>query len=164
MLANSLSDYLNRLVDEFNITTISGTKWKFQTHQFRHTVRTRMINNGVSQYIVQKYLDHDSPIMTSVYAHVHDETLRKELAKFHETKTIDVTGQVVLLELESNPEDLDWFTKEIAAIALPNGYCGRPKVLGDCDIAGDVGCYLCPFFRTNNTFISVHKDQLERIN
>jgi integrase/recombinase XerD len=112
---------------------------------------------------VQKLLGHESPEMTMRYAYIHDETLRKELDKFHKNRVIDITGQIVSLELEGNPQDLEWFTKEICAIALPNGYCGRPKVLGDCDIAGDVGCYLCPHFRTNKTFLSVHKDQLESI-
>ena len=37
-------------------------------------------------------------------------------------------------------------------------------MLGDCDIAGDVGCYICPHFRTSKTFLDIHKDQLERIN
>jgi integrase/recombinase XerD len=155
--------YLNVLAREFKITDENGKLWRFTSHQFRHTFGTEAINNGVPQHIVQKLLGHESPEMTMRYAYIHDETLRKELDKFHKNRVIDITGQIVSLELEGNPQDLEWFTKEICAIALPNGYCGRPKVLGDCDIAGDVGCYLCPHFRTNKTFLSVHKDQLESI-
>jgi integrase len=33
-----------------------------------------MINNGVPQHIVQRYLGHESPQMTAVYAHIHDST------------------------------------------------------------------------------------------
>lgn len=165
MLANSFSEYLNKLANDFNISTVSGKKWHFQTHQFRHTVGTRMINNGVPQHIVQRYLDHDSPIMTSVYAHIHEETLRKEIEKFYSLKVIDITGQAVNpeLDVDENDNDLEWFTKKIAAVALPNGYCARPKVLGDCTIPGDIGCYACPYFRTNKSFLDVHKEHLERV-
>ncbi len=163
ILLNNFLYYLNKLALNHQIRDDNGKTWKFSSHQFRHTFGTEAINNGVPQHIVMKLLGHSSPEMTMRYAHIHDETLRKELAKFHENRTIDITGQIVSLELEGEPKDLEWFTKEICAIALPNGYCGRPKVLGDCDIAGDVGCYLCPHFRTNKNFLSVHKEQLESI-
>lgn len=154
--------YLNKLAVRSNIKDNNGKIWKFSSHQFRHTFATEAINNGVPQHIVQKLLGHKSPEMTMVYAHIHDKTIIKELAKFHQNRTIDITGQIVSLELEGNPENLEWFTRKICAIALPNGYCGRPKIEGDCDIAGDVGCYLCPHFCTSKAFIAVHKDQLEQ--
>lgn len=164
MLLGSFFLYLNKLSRECKITDENGEIYIITSHQFRHTFGTEAINNGVPQHIVQELLGHESPQMTSVYAHIHDETLRKELDKFHKNRTIDITGQIVELEFYCNSQDLQWFTKEISAIALPSGYCGRPKMLGDCDIAGDVGCYICPHFRTSKTFLDIHKDQLERIN
>lgn len=155
--------YLNKLAKKSQIKDDNRNLWKFSSHQFRHTFGTEAINSGVPQHIVQKLLGHKSPEMTMIYAHIHDETIIKELAKFQENRIIDITGQIVSLKLEGNPEDLEWFTKEICAIALPNGYCGRPRIEGDCNIAGDVGCYLCPHFRTNKAFLEVHRDQLERI-
>ncbi|KYC34615.1 hypothetical protein WA1_51450 [Scytonema hofmannii PCC 7110] len=164
MLLGSFFLYLNKLCRECNITDENGELYIITSHQFRHSFGTEAINNGVPQHIVQKLLGHESPVMTSRYAHIHDETLRKELEKFHQHRTIDITGQIVELELEIDLQDIEWFTKEISAIALPNGYCGRPKILGDCDIAGDIGCYICPHFRTNKTFLAIHKDQLTRLN
>lgn len=157
--------YLNNLARKFNIAKANGELWHFESHQFRHTVGTQMINNGVPQHIVQRYLGHESPTMTMTYAHIHDETLRQEIAKFYDTKVIDITGQAILPELEADEKDtdLEWFTKKIAAVALPNGYCARPKILGDCDIPGDIGCYICPYFRTNKNFLEVHREQLERV-
>lgn len=118
----------------------------FQSHQFRHTVGTRMINNGVPQHIVQRYLGHECPQMTMRCAHIFDETLRKEIEKFHESTVVNFQGQTVELEetLKSGNEDLEWFKKNIQARALEHGYCGRPKMLGDCDIPGFDGCYNCP--------------------
>lgn len=160
----SFRGYLNRLMRNCNIKDENGKLYKITAHQFRHTFGTEAINNGVSQPVVQRLLGHESPEMTSVYAHIHEETLRKELDNFYQNRTIDVTGQIIELELKNSAKDLEWFTQEIAAIALPNGYCGRPRILGDCDIAGDIGCYICPHFRTSNTFLDIHKDQKIRIN
>ena len=166
MSSHSFTGYLKRLADEFDIKDSVGKRWNFQSHQFRHTVGTRMINNGVPQHIIQRYLGHESPTMTSVYAHIHDETLRKEIEKFHESTVVNFQGQTVELEetLLSTNDDLEWFKKNIQARALEHGYCGRPKMLGDCDIPGFDGCYNCPHWRTNKNFIPILKDTLERTN
>lgn len=58
------------------IRDATGRLWKFQPHQFRHTVGTRLINNGMSSYHVQLMLGHKSPQMTERYARVHHHTLK----------------------------------------------------------------------------------------
>lgn len=55
----SFLSHLKRLAEEFNICDSTDKRWNFPTHQFRHTVGTRMINNGVPQHIVQRDLGHD---------------------------------------------------------------------------------------------------------
>jgi integrase/recombinase XerD len=72
---------LNKLAKDFNICDSTGKLWEFQSHQFRHTLGTGMINNGVPQHIVQRFLGHESPEMTSVYAHIHDSTLRYQMSR-----------------------------------------------------------------------------------
>lgn len=161
---DSFVSHLNRLAEEFDIKDNSGKRWHFQTHQFRHTVGTRMINNGVPQHIVQRYLGHESPTMTAVYAHIHDETLRKEIEKYHDTRVVNFQGETAELEetVLASGDDLEWFKKTVQARALEHGYCARPKLLGDCDIPGFDGCYNCPHWRTNKNFLPVLKDTLER--
>lgn len=164
MTAESFVKYLKKMADTYKIKDSSGEIWNFQTHQFRHTVGTRMINAGVPQYIVQRYLGHETPAMTQVYAHIHDKTLRKEIEKYHESRIVNFQGENIELEetvLSSN-DDLEWFKKNVQARALEHGYCARPKVLGDCDIPGFDGCYNCPHWRTNKNFLPVLKDTLER--
>jgi integrase/transposase-like protein len=166
MTSRSFIDHLKRLAEKYEIKDKSGRIWNFQSHQFRHTVGTRMINSGVPQHIVQKYLGHESPTMTQVYAHIHDETLRKEIEKYHEARTVNFQGEAVELEetvLSSN-DDLEWFKKNVQARALEHGYCARPKVLGDCDIPGFDGCYTCPHWQTNKNFLPILEDTLERTN
>jgi integrase/recombinase XerD len=86
---------LNTLAKNFNICDSTGKLWNFQSHQFRHTVGTDMINNGVPQHIVQRFLGHESPEMTTVYAHIHDSTLRKEIDKYIGTRVVDIAGKVI---------------------------------------------------------------------
>lgn len=124
-----------------------------------------MINNGVPQHIIQKYLGHETPEMTMHYAHIYDETLKKEIEKYHETRVVNIAGQIVELERSSleNNEDLEWFNKSVLAMALPHGWCGRPKVLGYCNLPPN-SCLNCAHLRTNKNFLEVFKDELKRTN
>jgi integrase len=155
---------LKKLAEECEIRDRSGKIWNFQSHQFRHTVGTRMINNGVPQHIIQRYLGHQTPDMTSVYAYIFDETLRKKIEKYHESTVVNFQGETVDLEetILSSNDDLEWFKKNVQARALEHGYCARPKLLGDCDISGFDGCYNCPHWRTNKSFLPILKNTLER--
>nr|MDJ0728131.1 site-specific integrase [Prochloraceae cyanobacterium] len=161
MTPEPVSIYLNRLAKEENITDSNGKIWRFQSHQFRHTVGTRMINNNVPQHIVQKYLGHESPTMTMRYAHIHDQTLKKEIAQFHDSRVVNVAGNIVETinkELDSNL-DLHLIKKNVLAQALPNGSCARPIQLGECPHAN--ACLTCGDFRTTTEFLEQHKTQLE---
>ncbi|MCJ8281649.1 MAG: site-specific integrase [Rivularia sp. ALOHA_DT_140] len=157
---------INKLAYEKNICDSAGNFWRFQLHQFRHTVGTSMINKGVPQYIIQRYLGHESPEMTQTYAHIHDQTLRKEIEKYHESRVVNFQGEAAELSETtlSSSNDLEWFKKNVQGRALEHGYCARPKVLGDCDIPGFDGCYNCPHWRTNKNFLPILKDTLERTN
>jgi integrase/recombinase XerD len=159
----SFISYVKRLAEKFDICDSTGKRWNFQTHQFRHTVGTRMINNEVPQHIVQRYLGHDSPQMTAVYAHIHDATLRKQIDKYLDTKVVNINGEVIesiTSELDTDSK-LQWMKKKVLAETLPNGYCGLPAQL-TCSKGN--ACLTCSDFRTTIEFIDQHKQQLERTN
>lgn len=157
----SFIGFLKQLAERFGICDNSGKKWNFQTHQFRHTVGTRMINNGVPQHIVQRYLGHQSPQMTAVYAHIHDATLRKEIDKYLNTKVVNINGEVIesLNPELDNDADLQWMKKKVLAETLSNGYCGLPAQL-TCSKGN--ACLTCGDFRTTIEFLDQHKEHLER--
>ena len=159
---------LNKLAVDNNISDASGKPYHFSFHQFRHTVATRMINNGVPQHIIQKYLGHETPTMTSTYAHIMDETLKNEFKKFNNTM-IDINGKKfndqdiiddLTLGTSSDYIDAQWLKKNIAMQTLPNGLCSLPVVQGGCPHAN--ACLTCPNFRTDRTFLPQHKEQLQR--
>lgn len=156
----NFSRAINRLASEREICDQSGKIWRFQAHQFRHTVGTRMINSGVPQHIIQRYLGHQSPEMTNVYAHIHDKTLKEEFIKFKD-KIVDVTGKTIIPKNipEENSES-QWLKKKILAQALPNGSCALPIVAGECPHAN--ACLSCTHFRTDIRFLDEHKKQLEQ--
>jgi integrase len=160
MKQKPFTDALNKLACDKNIRDINGKIWRFQAHQFRHTVGTRMVNNGVPHHIIQRYLGHQSPEMTARYAYIHDQTLKEEFAKF-KGKVVDIMGQVVESEAtQSNSADLQWIKKNILSQSLPNGTCALPVVAGSCPHAN--ACLTCTHFRTTTDFLGEHKKQLEQ--
>jgi len=168
---------LNHLAVERNIVDSAGKVWRFQAHGFRHTVGTRMANLGVPQHIIQKYLGHESPQMTSRYIHIHDQTMKAEFAKF-KSQLVDVQGQTVALETIAvemaeglDPDSLDeqWLKRNVLAQALPNGICGLPVVQKRCPyganrcLTGSDGRG-CPHFKTDSRYLEQHQEHLERTN
>ena len=152
-----INKVLNDLAEEYNILDDDGKLWKFHTHQFRHTVGTRMINTNVPQTIVQKYLGHKSPEMTSKYAHIHNSTLKKEFNKYQDS-FIDIYGKTTKFKTHKKINDAKWLKHNIMAQALPNGLCGLPASQQGCPHAN--ACLTCVNFKTSKKFLSQHKQQL----
>ncbi|MBL1177133.1 tyrosine-type recombinase/integrase [Pantanalinema sp. GBBB05] len=173
----NFSRAINQLAVERNIQDVNGKLWRFQAHQFRHTVGTRMINLGVPQHIIQKYLGHESPEMTSTYAHIHDQTMKEEFAKF-KGRIVDVTGRAIqpeeiLAEIAEGTEavslDEQWLKQNVLAQALPHGICALPIVQKQCPYGAN-RCLTgadgngCTHFKTDSRYLDHHKEHLERTN
>lgn len=61
-------------------------------HDLRHTFASLLINSGHSLYVVQSALGHQTPSMTSRYAHLSDQTLKN---------ASDAVGQIIHSGLET---------------------------------------------------------------
>jgi hypothetical protein len=169
MSANNFNNVLKKLAYEKNICDESGKIYLFHSHQFRHTVGTSMINNGVPIHIVRRYLGHTSLEMTLRYAHIYDQTLKAEFAKY-QNKMVDISGKVlqtenVIAEMAEgiNPDSIDeqWMKQNILAQALPNGFCSLPVVQGACPYGANK-CLNCTHFKTDIRYLGKHKEHLER--
>lgn len=122
-------------------------------HRFRHSIATGLLNEGWSQYEVQKFLGHKSPTMMQAYAEIHDDTLRAKYEEFA-SHAIDVTGKKNPHGL-SSAADLERLRDRMVRSTLPNGYCTLPEKQA-CDFV-PTPCLSCtPFFRTTPTFLPVH--------
>jgi len=149
---------INRLAYDHEIRGADGKLFRFQSHQFRHTVGTRMINLGVPHHIIQRYLGHLGPEMTSRYAHIHDATMKEKLSEYLQGTLVDVTGKTVPESGPLDTADLQWFTRNVLAQALTNGYCTIPVVAGPCPHPN--ACLNCTHFRTDISFLEIHKAEL----
>lgn len=157
----TLRGYFYWFAQENQIKDSSGNVFPlWRLHGFRHTHGTELINNGVPQHIVQKRLGHASPTMTSVYAHIHDQTMKQEMDKFWDGRVVNIDGELIA---SHNPDldttEMQWIKKNMKAQALPNGFCGLP-IRMDCPVQGSP-CLTCSHFRTTAEYIETHKTQLE---
>lgn len=154
----SFTQVINQLAYRHKIKDATGKLFRFQSHQFRHTVGTRMINLGVPHHIIQRYLGHKGPEMTSRYAHIHDSTMREKLSEYLTGTLVDITGKKVGEDTANDTAELQWFTRNVLAQALTNGYCAIPTVAGPCPHPN--ACLNCAHFRTDITFLGVHQSEL----
>jgi len=152
------SQALNQLALEKDIRDPTGEVFHFKAHAFRHTVATRMLRGGVKQHHVQKYLGHESPEMTMVYAQITDQDLKQAFREY-QTMAIDITGKMVIADQTGvDSVDLQWFKKNIMAQALPHGFCALPALAEPCPVPN--ACLTCANFRTNASFLGVLKAEL----
>ena len=157
--ARQINQALNDLAVDNNIKDANDAIWHFHTHQFRHTVGTRMINAGVSQAIVQRYLGHESPDMTARYAYIHSETLKTAFDEY-QGKLVDIHGK--MRELSTQHKEAKWLQYNVMAQALPNGICALPLPQQRCPHAN--ACLSCTHFCTSKKFLPQHEAQLEVTN
>ena len=124
-------------------------------HQWRHTLGTVLINRDVPQHVVQKILDHDSPLMTALYARLSDKTVREH---WERARKVNAEGQPVQISPDGPLGDAAWAKQRLsrATQALPNGYCQLPLVK-TCPHANS--CLTCPMFVTTAEFLPQHHAQ-----
>jgi len=115
-----------------------------------------------------KFLGHESPYMTAVYAEIHDKTLQQVIQKAR-GEHVDIYGNlykaaqiVKSVDPELDDEtllDAKWLKRHIATQTLPNGICALP-IAQSCPHAN--ACLECPSFRTDKTHLPQLNEQLKR--
>ena len=125
-------------------------------HLFRHHLGSSMVNDNIPLTVIQKVLDHGSLEMTGHYARLHDQTLRREVMRWHER--VNRRGERIALPFDDPQSEAAWMKERIARAkqALPNGYCGLPLVQS-CPHPN--ACLSCDNFLTDGSFLSVHRQQ-----
>jgi integrase len=151
-------DALNRWLTTCDIHDEHGRPVHLTPHQWRHTLGTTLINNDVPQHVVQKILDHDSPIMTAHYARLSDTTIRRH---WEAARKVNTQGETVTVDPEGPLAEAAWAKHRLgqATQALPNGYCGLP-LIKTCEHAN--ACLTCPLFLTTSEFLPHHRQQRQQ--
>ena len=149
---------LYRWLERCDVRDEHGRPARLTPHQWRHTLGTVLINRDVPQHVVQKILDHDSPLMTAHYARLSDKTVREHWEK---ARKVNAQGQPVQISPDGPLGDAAWSKQRLsrATQALPNGYCELPMVRA-CPHANS--CLTCPMFVTTAEFLPQHHAQRQQ--
>jgi len=127
-------------------------------HQWRHTFACRLINRDVPQEVVRVLLDHESSRMTSHYAKITDQTVRRH---WEQAAKVNIKGERVIIYPDGPLAQAQWAKTRygIATQTLANGYCGLP-VQKSCPHAN--ACLTCPVFLTGPEFLPELREQRRR--
>ena len=96
--------------------------------------------------------------MTSHYARLHDDTVRRA---WEAARKVDITGRTVIFDPDGPLADAAWAKQRLARAtqSLPNGYCGLP-LQRSCPHAN--ACLTCPMFLTTREFLPQHRTQRQQ--
>lgn len=143
---------LDRLLDK---TDQSGRPLRYaRTHRLRHTKATDLLNAGAPIHVVQRYLGHRTPTMTTRYAKTLEATAEREFLRTQKLRRdgnplgIEPADLYALLHLDKRTDRV-----------LPTGYCLLPPVK-TCGKGN--ACYSCDEYATDVTYLDEHQDQLAR--
>ncbi len=154
--ADTFREKLQTAFIELGVKNEDGTPYIYKPHDFRHTYATDMVELNIPFEVIRRMMHHVSPEMTLYYAEIR---ARKEIET--QKTFINNLGEKIIfandIEL-GDAAEIEWLRKNINAQMLPNGFCGLPVKMGNCD-AGNF-CLDCSKFRTDETFLDVHKQQL----
>ena len=152
---------LNMWSVEHQIVDRSGQLYRFQSHQFRHTVGMRLINDGVPLDTISRLFNHESLSMTQRYARKRAAKVREELERVHRNrKTVNYQGEIVKGDVQANDPDAQMIRKGVRGQTLAVGGCGRLVVLGECTYANK--CLTCPMWLTSTDDLPALKSFYER--
>lgn len=154
--ADTYRDKLQAVFLELGVKNEDSTPYIYKPHDFRHTYATDMVDLDIPFEVIRRMMHHVSPEMTLYYAEIR---ARKEIET--QKTFINNLGEKIIFANDIELGDaaqIEWLRKNINAQMLPNGFCGLPVKMGNCD-AGNA-CLDCSKFRTDETFIDVHKQQL----
>ena len=126
---DSWAFHVNRLAYRHHITDEAGKLFRFQAHQFRHTVATRYAMEGMSPNMIRSMLGHQDMRSISSYIEIRDVLADQKLRAFLQQE------DARFKELRQQKE------QRAAAIPLAYGYCNHQDL---CDTA--LACYACGMF------------------
>lgn len=153
----TLRQRLARWQDDIDLRDETGQRVRVTAHQFRHTLGTRLINQGVPQHVIQRLLGHASPQMTARYASLHDSTVRQAFDEYCQQR-VNLAGERIVYDPAGITAEAEWTKHNMTRVqaSLPNGYCGRPPQQ-DCPHPN--ACLTCPDFQTTPAFLEIHRRQ-----
>lgn len=131
------------------------------SHQFRRTLATDMISNGVNLSVIQQMLGHANPVTTTkYYADVKD---KERIMMF---RKIGIIGNIRSIDesIMADADELRWFKENMdKAAKMCDGYCTKPIKEGQiCErLLKKHKCLTCKRFITTPEYLEVHRNHLQ---
>ncbi len=142
--------------------THEGHPYTITPHQFRHTIATDMIEQGVDIYTVKEFLGHASLQMTERYVQVYLKSLKAKYdayrVKKQQTYASEMMANQVQMTQPQSDVDGGWVEGKVGKLylsPLPDGIgnCAHLAMLDPCP---DVPhCPTCPKLRANKRHLPV---------
>ena len=144
----NFANRVNAWAVEKDIRDAGGRLYRFQSHQFRHSVGMRLINDDVPLEVISRLLGHRSIKPTIIYANKRAKELREELERVHrKRRTVNDRGDIVKGAGRSDDRQVQLVSEQSRGQTLPAGNCGRPLAEGDCVHANS--CLTCHLWLTS---------------
>jgi len=133
LAARTIYEALNRLAAEHEIRGEDGQIFHFRTHAFRHSKAVELINKGMPLVYVQQWMAHLSPEMTTVYARIQSNTMRKEwekttakgIVRFNDGQPEYLDGKKALTVLNDDSFDPLRVRENRVNVKMPLGTCTK---------------------------------------
>lgn len=155
--------WIRAFTTEHEIRDENGEIYHLTSHQFRRTLATDMISNGVNLSVIQQMLGHANAVTTTkYYADVKDS---ERIRMFHK---IGIIGNIRSVDesIISDSEELEWFRRNMdTAAKMCDGYCTKPVKNGQiCErLLKKHKCLTCKRFITTPEYLEVHKNHLKAL-
>lgn len=158
---------LRKLSDHF---IHEGKPYTITAHQFRHTIATDMIEQGIDIYTVKEFLGHRSLAMTERYVKVYLTSLKAKYdayrLKKQQTSATEVMVNQTQIPRSENETDGGWVQDKVGKLyvsPLPDGIgnCTHLAMLDPCPTPPY--CPTCPKLCANKRHLPVWESKARNL-
>lgn len=141
---------INKLIKKYNITTLNGMLWKYNSRQCRKTLAVDMITNGVQPMQVSNYLAHLSEYTTNKY---YNEVRKMKLSElnheFFSKKFNVIISKEQLSKFDEEERKILYEEFCLSYREVELGKCIKHDSEGKCDKRnGRINCATCKYLCT----------------
>ena len=147
-----------------------GQPYSITPHQFRHTIATDMIEQGVDIYTVKEFLGHASLSMTEKYVKVYLKSLKAKYDAYRVKRQQTYAADMMVTQIQVNQDigDIDggWVEGKVGKLyvsPLPDGIgnCAHLAMLDPCPTPPH--CPTCPKLRANKRHLPVWENKAKNL-
>ncbi len=147
-----------------------GKPYRLTAHQFRHSLATEMIDQGVDVYTVKEFLGHRSLAMTERYIQIYLKSLKTKYDAYRAKQqpapaSLAMNAQMEIAQPTEGP-DGGWVEQKVGTLyrsPLPDGigWCEHLAMLDPCPTPPH--CPTCPKLRASKQHLPVWENKAKNL-